>query len=452
MQNKGAIRLFAILLTLACAYYLMFTYVGVNIENDAKAYSEEFVTHKDVLENADKASVLKETEPAKIAKEKADYLDSAKNARKALYLDSLKKIAVIDFGPLKYTYEEVRNRQLNLGLDLKGGMNVTLEVAVSEIIQGLSNNSNDPNFLQALKDATEAQKTSSKDYVTLFGEAYKKLSPTGRLAINFQTIELKGKIDFNTSDEDVLKFLRTRMDEAIETSEKTLRTRIDKFGVTQPNIQRLASSGRILIELPGVTDKARVRKLLQGTANLEFWIAYDNGQEDDGIYVSLTKANTRLKEILNPTVVKDTLTKDSLGLAKTPVATKDSIIKKDSLSKSLADQLGTKTDSSGIATSAIDSTAQIKRDNPLLSLLSPAYQYNDKKEISGLGKGPIVGYALITDTAKIGEYLRHPKIKSIFKPYTRFFWAFKTMDTEGKYLQLMAMNGSATKRSFSFVR
>ncbi len=445
MQNKGAIRLFAILLTLACAYYLMFTYVGVNIENDAKAFSEEFVTHKDVLENADKASVLKETEPAKIAKEKADYLDSAKNARKALYLDSLKKIAVIDFGPLKYTYEEVRNRQLNLGLDLKGGMNVTLEVAVSEIIQGLSNNSNDPNFLQALKDATEAQKTSSKDYVTLFGEAYKKLSPTGRLAINFQTIELKGKVDFNTSDEDVLKFLRTRMDEAIETSEKTLRTRIDKFGVTQPNIQRLASSGRILIELPGVTDKARVRKLLQGTANLEFWIAYDNGQEDDGIYVSLTKANTRLKEILNPTVLKDTLAKDSLGLAKTSVATKDSIIKKDSLSKSLADQLGTKTDSSGIATSAIDSSAQIKKDNPLLSLLSPAYQYNDKKEVSGLGKGPIVGYALITDTAKIGEYLRHPKIKSIFKPYTRFFWAFKTMDTEGKYLQLMAMNGSATK-------
>lgn len=434
MQNKGAIRLFAILLTLACAYYLMFTYVGVNIEKDAKAYSEEFLTHKEIVE------------ASKIAKSESAYMDSVKNARKTLYLDSLKKIAVIDFGPLKYTYEEVRDRQLNLGLDLKGGMNVTLEVDVSEIIRGLSNKSNDPAFIKALENATIAQKTSAKDYVTLFGEEYRKLNPTGRLAINFQTIELKGKIDFNTSDEEVLNFLRNRMDEAIETSEKTLRTRIDKFGVTQPNIQRLATSGRILIELPGVTDKARVRKLLQGTANLEFWIAYDNGQEDDGIYVSLTKANTRLKEILNPTVLKDSTAKDSLGLAKTPETAKDSIVKKDSLSNSLAAQLGdNKPDSSGVATSAADSTAKIRRDNPLFSILSPAYQYNDKKEISGLGKGPIVGYALITDTAKIGEYLRHPKIKGIFKSYTRFFWTFKTMDTEGKYLQLMAMDGSATK-------
>ena len=247
MRNKGAIRLFAILLALACAYYLMFTYVGVNIEKDAKAYSEEYVARPDVVDAAKKVSALEV--------EQNTYLDSVKKSREALYLDSLKKVTVIDLWPLQYTYEEVRNRQLNLGLDLKGGMNVTLEVSVSEIIRGLSNNSNDPAFLKALENATAAQRTSAKDYVTLFGEEYKKLNPTGRLAINFQTIELKGKIDFNTSDEDVLKFLRNRMDEAIETSEKTLRTRIDKFGVTQPNIQRLASSGRILIELPGVTDK-----------------------------------------------------------------------------------------------------------------------------------------------------------------------------------------------------
>lgn len=436
MQNKGAIRLFAILLTLACAYYLMFTYVGVNIEKDAKAYSEEFLTHKEIVEASKKA------------KSESAYLDSVKNARKTLYLDSLKKLAVIDFGPLKYTYEEVRDRQLNLGLDLKGGMNVTLEVDITEIIKGLSNNSNDPAFIKALENATAAQKTSAKDYVTLFGEEYKKLNPTGRLAINFQTIELKGKIDFNTSDEDVLKFLRNRMDEAIETSEKTLRTRIDKFGVTQPNIQRLATSGRILIELPGVTDKARVRKLLQGTANLEFWIAYDNGQEDGGIYASLIESNKRLKEILSPTAVIDTTAKPDTSAAAKIVDPKTAVpdTSKTGDNKSLAAQLGdTKKDSNNVATSAADSTEKIRRENPLLSILSPAYTYNEKNEIQGLGKGPIVGRALVTDTAKIGEYLRHPKIRSIFKPHTRFFWTYKAIDLEGKVLQLMAMDGSATK-------
>lgn len=439
MQNKGAIRLFAILLTLACAYYLMFTYVGYGIDNDAKAYSEEYITRTDVLTEAKAVSTEEKVQ--------ATYLDSVKNSRKALYLDSLKNLDVIDLGPLKYTFEEVRNRQLNLGLDLKGGMNVTLEVSVSEIIRGLSNNSNDPNFIKALENATALQKTSSKDYVTLFGEEYKKLNPTGRLAINFQTIELKGKIDFNTSDEDVLKFLRSRMDEAIETSEKTLRTRIDKFGVTQPNIQRLASSGRILIELPGVTDKKRVRKLLQGTANLEFWIAYDNGEEKDGIAKALSDANTRLKEILYPVVAKDSTKKDSVDLAAAPTVAKDSIVKKDSTSKSLDDQLGVaKLDTSAnkLATRN-DTIEKMRRENPLFSMLNPSYKYNEKQEFQGLASGPVIGYALISDTAKIGEYLRNPKIKSIFPAYTRFFWTFKAIDKEEKVLQLMAMNGSLTR-------
>jgi SecD/SecF fusion protein len=443
MQNKGAIRLFAILLALACAYYLMFTYVGVNIETDAKNYSEEYITRSEVVEAAKKASVEEKVQTS--------YLDSVKNSRKTIYLDSLKKVSVIDFGIFKYTYEEVKDRQLNLGLDLKGGMNVTLEVSVSEIIRGLSNNSNDPAFLKALENATAAQKSSSKDYVTLFGEEYKKLNPTGRLAINFQTIELKGKIDFNTSDEDVLKFLRSRMDEAIETSEKTLRTRIDKFGVTQPNIQRLASSGRILIELPGVTDKKRVRKLLQGTANLEFWIAYDNSQEQDGIATALSKANTRLKEILTPTS-KDTTTavKDTALVAKDKVATAVAApIIEDSLKKaataSLDAQLGVAKKDTSSATAKNDTIEKIRRENPLFSLLMPAYKYNEKQEFQGLAPGPIIGYALISDTAQIGDYLRNPKIKTLFKPYTRFFWTFKPYDTEEKRLQLLAMDGTSTR-------
>lgn len=441
MQNKGAIRLFAILLALACAYYLMFTYVGVGIENDAKKYSEEYIARAEVVEASKKFSTNEN--------ESNTFLDSIKNVRKTYYLDSLKKVPVIDLGIFKYTYDEVKDRQLNLGLDLKGGMNVTLEVSVSEIIRGLSNNSNDPNFNKALANANIAQRTSTKDYVTLFGEEYKKLNPTGRLAINFQTIELKGKIDFNTSDEDVLKFLRERMDEAIETSEKTLRTRIDKFGVTQPNIQRLASSGRILIELPGVTDKKRVRKLLQGTANLEFWVAYDNSEEKDGVAEALTKANTRLKEILTPVVSKDTTAsvKDTSLVAKDKTITVDGAPAiKDSLDKSLAAQLGVaKKDTAASATAQNDTLEKIKRENPLFSLLMPAYKYNEKQEFQGLAQGPIIGYALITDTAQIGEYLRHPKIRSLFKPYTRFFWTFKPYDTEEKRLQLLAMNGTLTR-------
>jgi SecD/SecF fusion protein len=443
MQNKGAIRLFAILLALACAYYLMFTYVGVNIETDAKNYSEEYITRSEVVEAAKKASAEEKVQTS--------YLDSVKNSRKTIYLDSLKKVSVIDFGIFKYTYEEVKDRQLNLGLDLKGGMNVTLEVSVSEIIRGLSNNSNDPAFLKALENATDAQKSSSKDYVTLFGEEYKKLNPTGRLAINFQTIELKGKIDFNTSDEDVLKFLRSRMDEAIETSEKTLRTRIDKFGVTQPNIQRLASSGRILIELPGVTDKKRVRKLLQGTANLEFWIAYDNSQEQDGIATALSKANTRLKEILTPasadttTAVKDTalVAKDKVATAVGEPIIEDSL--KKAATASLDAQLGVAKKDTSSATAKNDTIEKIRRENPLFSLLMPAYKYNEKQEFQGLAPGPIIGYALISDTAQIGEYLRNPKIKTLFKPYTRFFWTFKAYDTEEKRLQLLAMDGTSTR-------
>ena len=457
MQNKGAIRLFAILLALACAYYLMFTYVGTGIESQAKKFSEEFLTRPEVLKEAQKAALEMNdsiVEPAKkaslVSKDSTTYLETLKNIKKTYYLDSLKKLSVIDFGPLKYTYEEVRDRQLNLGLDLKGGMNVTLEVAVSEIIKGLSNNSNDPAFLKALENATLAQRTSSKDYVTLFGEQYKLLNPSGRLAINFQTIELKGKIDFNTSDEDVLKFLRERMNDAIETSEKTLRTRIDKFGVTQPNIQRLASSGRILIELPGVTDKKRVRKLLQGTANLEFWIAYDNAEEKDGIAAALGKANTRLKEILNPTVAKDSTKGDTTAVANAAAVTKtvdpDSA-KKATASKSLEAQLnGAKGDS---ATAKVETKAdtinRIKRENPLFSMLNPSYKYNEKQEFQGLAPGPIIGYALITDTAKIGEYLRNPKIRTLFPPYTRFFWTFKTADKDEKVLQLLAMNGTITR-------
>src|ERR1035437_4696893 len=268
MQNKGAIRLFAILLVLACAYYLMFTWVAAGIEKDAEMFAQKYISSADAIEASKKESA----NPS----DQKTYLDYLYSVKKNYYLDSLKKRPVYDIFITKYTFEDVKKRQLNIGLDLKGGMNVTLEVSVADIIRSLSNNSNDPTFNQAIAKAIERQKTDTKSFVILFGDEFKKINPNAKLAINFQTIELKGKIDFNTPDADVLKFLQDKVEDAIATSENTLRARIDKFGVTQPNIQRLASSGRILIELPGVTDTKRVEKLLQGTANLEFWETYDN--------------------------------------------------------------------------------------------------------------------------------------------------------------------------------
>ncbi len=454
MQNKGAIRLFAILLTLACAYYLMFTYVANNIVKDADAYATNFINQTNVQKSATTAT----TNEA----EKNTWLDSVLNYKKNFYLDSLKKKVVYNLFITEYTYDDVKKRQLNLGLDLKGGMNVTLEVSVGEIIRGLSNNSNDPTFVQAITKANELIKTSTKDYVTIFGEEFHKINPSAKLAINFLTIELKGKIDMSTSDEEVLKFIRERVEDAISTSENTLRARIDKFGVTQPNIQRLASSGRILIELPGVTDKNRIRKLLQGTANLEFWETYDNKE----IYPILEKANTRLKEILSPE--DSTKKSDTAAVAKVDdkkddkkadkkkddkkkvgkedknkkdVAKTDADKPKADSAKSLDKQLGlTKTNDTakkGGATKA-DTIAKLRRENPLFAVLTPSTNRNAQGQ-QELGSGPVIGYSAIKDTGKVNEFLRMAKIKALF-PNMKFFWTFKAIDKEETFLQLVAIH------------
>ncbi len=431
MQNKGVIRLFAILLALACAYYLMFTWVASGIEKDAEQFAQEYISTPEA-----KAAAKKDS----ISIDEKTFLNYQYNLKKNYYLDSLKKRPVYDIFITSYTYDDVKKRQLNLGLDLKGGMNVTLEVSVADIIRGLSNNSNDPAFNKALERASELQKKDQRGFVLLFGEEYKKINPNGKLAINFQTIELKGKIDFNTSDEDVLKFLQERVEDAIATAENTLRARIDKFGVTQPNIQRLAASGRILIELPGVTDKERVRKLLQGTANLEFWETHDNKD----IYPLLELANTRLKEILTPAA--DTTKKDSTATAATESSAKKETTAAATDSSSLASQLnlGKSDTAKKIGETRADTIARLRKENPLFALLSPAIGRDDKGQ-SVLSNGPAIGYATIADTAKINHFLQLPKIKTVFKPHTKFFWTFKAIDKEETTLQLVAIDGARNR-------
>src|ERR1043165_6070297 len=261
MQSKGAIKLFAILLTIVCLYQLSFTFVTKHVENKAREYAA-----------------------GDSAKEKA-------------YLDSINTQPVYPvFGT---TYKKCKESEINLGLDLKGGMNVTMEVSLVDLIRAMSNYSNDGTFNKALANALEAQKSSQKDFVTLFGEEFKKLDPNARLSAIFATKELSDRINFNSTNKDVLGVIKKESDAAFDRTYQILKTRIDKFGVTQPNAQKIGN-GRILVELPGIKEPERVRKLLQGTAKLEFWETYDNRD----LYANLEEANKTLKLLGGPDTSK----------------------------------------------------------------------------------------------------------------------------------------------------
>lgn len=418
MQNKGAIKIFAILLALACIFYLSFTWVTRGVENDAKEFAESISTSP-AITSAAKAYASNN------ATKELFYIDSVKTKTVDRYLDSVKKQPVYDLLVASYTYEECKKREINLGLDLRGGMNVTLEISVADILKNLSNNNPDAAFNKSIADASaKLGKENNDDFLTLFEKTYKSNSPNGRLAPLFQTIELKGKVDFNSSNDVVMAFIRKTVDEAITNSEATFRSRIDRFGVAQPNIQKLGNSGRILVELPGVKDKERVRELLQGTANLEFWETYENQE----IAPFFEKANERVKNILFPNfeVKKDTsLVNDTTKMA---VATKtvavDSAKIKDSLAKLIAPTSPT------LATAAKQDTAyeNFMKRFPLYSLYSPlkAAVYQDEKS-KGYAyiPGPTVGYALKQDTAKINSYFRMEKVKAVFPSKVKFMWGAK---------------------------
>ena len=418
MQNKGAIKIFAILLALACIFYLSFTWVTRGVENDAKEFAES-ISSSPAIATAAKAYASNN------ATKELFYIDSVKTKTVDRYLDSVKKQPVYDLLVASYTYEECKKREINLGLDLRGGMNVTLEISVADILKNLSNNNPDAAFNKSIADASaKLGKENNDDFLTLFEKTYKTNSPNGRLAPLFQTIELKGKVDFNSSNDVVMVFIKKTVDEAITNSEATFRSRIDRFGVAQPNIQKLGNSGRILVELPGVKDKERVRELLQGTANLEFWETYENQE----IAPFFEKANERVKTILFPNfeVKKDTtLANDTTKMAvATKTVTLDSAKIKDSLAKLIAPTSPT------LATAAKQDTAyeNFMKRFPLYSLYSPlkAAVYQDEKS-KGYAyiPGPTVGYALKQDTAKINSYFRMEKVKAVFPSKVKFMWGAK---------------------------
>ncbi len=389
MQNKGAIKLFAIALTLVSIYQLSFTYFANKVKSDAVEYA--------------KNDPLKETS----------------------YLDSIASEGVYNFLWIRnYTFRECQEREINLGLDLKGGMNVILEVSVVDLVKSLSNNSKDTTFIRTLNRTKELQKNSQEDYVTLFGQAFEEVAPKGaRLAAIFNTIDLRDRINYNSTNEEVLQIIRTETQDAIDNSFNIIRTRIDHFGVSQPNVQRLDVAGRVLVELPGIKDPERVRKLLQGTANLEFWETFDNAE----IFESLRAANDKIKEI---TAKDETLEVVDSTITEEVVAEE---VQEDSTGLSLLDEIKKDTTQSE---NVDDAFAQFEMDNPLFAVLRPSSDRNGQ-----LLKGAAVGTAHIKDTAKVNEYLNLKQVKEILPRNLKLLWEVKPVDykTKGEYFQLIAI-------------
>ena len=380
MQNRGAILTFAILLAVVCLYQLSFTWKAKQIERNAIEYAQ------------------------------------GDPEREFLYLDSISGEVVYNFiGLKKFTYKEVKELELNLGLDLRGGMNVTLEVSAVDLIRALSNYNPDPTFNAALERASEMQATGG-DFVTLFGQAFQELDPNAQLASIFNTLELRDRISFNSSNDDVLRVIRQETDAAIDNSFSVLRTRIDRFGVAQPNIQQLQTKGRILIELPGIKDQARVRNLLQGTAMLEFWETYDNTE----VYEYLVLANERIKEIGLNTTTNTEASADETTVANTAADTTQT--------SSLLSELESSSNE------AIDNLEDLQRDYPLFAVLNP-----NTDQMGQLFQGPVVGIAHSKDTATINQYLNIPQVKNIFPRNMLFFWTAKSIDRTGNYYQLIAV-------------
>ncbi len=393
MKSKGAIKLFAIALTVVCLFQLSFTWFTYRAEQAAKEFA-----------NGD------------VVKERA-------------YLDSIAREPLVNLGFKKFTYLECKERELNLGLDLQGGMNVTLEVSIGDLIKSLSNNNTDATFNKAIEVTNEKIKTSQKDYVTLFGETYAELAPEGKLAAIFANQTNKEKVKPSSTNPEVITYIREEANQAIDRSFQILRARIDKFGVTQPNIQKLEGSGRILVELPGVDNPARVRKLLQGSAKLEFYETFTNPEA----FKHLSDANTILAKANASNSTTTEVDTNSTDTTKT--------------SSALAGLSGTKKSTDTTAIAGADSTQKkienFTKENPLFAVLRP----NADEKGMLAERGSICGMSSIRDTAKVNALLDRPEVRNALPNNIKFLWESKAIGDNGDVVMLHAvktsMNGGA---------
>ena len=350
MQSKGFVKLIAILLAIACVYQLTFSLKTRSVEKAAVEYAATFPAEEQV-------------------------------AMEQYYLDSIQNKVVYNIGLAQFTYKQCKEKEINLGLDLKGGMNVMLEIQVEDVVKSLAGDSkNDPAFIAAIEKAGVALKEGTGDYIGTFAEAYSEATNGGKLVDIFLSPDRKD-IKPGMSDDEVVKILRQETDDAISASFNIIRSRIDHFGVMQPNIQRLPNSNRILVELPGVKEPERVRKLLQGTASLEFWTTY-NGTD---LLQSLLSADQVVRRLQTEQVVS------------TPAE-----------EQTLAAEVAANNEE-GVSSSRFS-----REQNPLLALLSPDY-----------AGGAVLGAAVAADVATINKYLALPEVRDCFPSDVAFKWAIK---------------------------
>ena len=384
MQNKGFVRVFAILLTLVCVFYLSFSFVTRHYAHKAKEFAKGDV------------------------KVEQDYLDSLSNEK-------------VWFG--NWTLKQCREMEISLGLDLKGGMNVILEVSVPDVIKALADNKSDEAFNQALATAAKQATTSQDDVITLFIREYHRIAPDASLSQLFATQQLKDKVNQKSSDAEVEKVLREEVKAAVDNSFNVLRTRIDRFGVVQPNIQSLEDKmGRIMVELPGIKEPERVRKLLQGSANLEFWETYTARE----VLPAMQSADAKLRVILAEGTTADTDTIEAVLTEATPVE-KKTVSAADSLAAALKGDVTAEDKSAA-------NMEEIKKQYPLLSIL----------QLNSSGQGPVIGYANYKDTADINKYLAMPEIKADLPKDLRLKWGVSPseFDKKGQTFELYAIKST----------
>jgi SecD/SecF fusion protein len=402
MQNKGVIRLFAIVFALACVYQLSFSYIASRVESDA----EEFAN--------------------------GDY------AKEQRYLDSMKSEEVYNILIEKFTYADVKEREINLGLDLRGGMNVILEVQVKDILVALSNNTKNPLFTEALDRATLKAANSQEDYLTNFFDAFEEIKAEKKTQLNlsdpqiFGTKDLNDKLGFNATDEKVKEEIRGQVDAAVENTYTVLRARIDQFGVVQPNIQRLENGGRILVELPGVKDPDRVKALLQSTAELSFWNLYDGYELSAFLSAAIDKIGYKETEDTASIGGSDVANNDLLDFETVETAgDSNEVAEGDSSATASNDDIDT-------TETVADTALSPNRYSPFLRVFMPNLDQEQR-----FGPGPVVGYARVKDTAEVNKYLRDPKIRALLKGeqrYVKFMWTAKPL--EGDILYLLAAKGN----------
>lgn len=369
MQNKGLIKLFAVLFGIVSAYQLSFTFFANKVESSAKEYAKKNV---------------KDNNGRELARFERRYLDSVANKE------------VVNLGIAKFTYDDIRDKEMNLGLDLKGGINAILQVSVKDILIGLSNDSKNEVFREALSKADEAQKSSQDNYLDLFYDAFVELSK-GNVKLSDPNIfgatkSLRDKINFNKTNEQVKSTLQEEINSSINTAFEVLRSRIDKFGVVQPNIQRIGTSGRIQVELPGAKDIERVQKLLQSTAELQFWEVFTNAE----VIPFFQSANMKAIELLKGEVEKEA------------EKVKDTVKKEDDID----DLLGEAKDS-----------VKVETQKSLFTYLIPIFQ-----QVSST-----IAYAKLQDTAMVNSLLADKNIKSLLPKnlrYAKFLWDYKPFTPE----------------------